>query len=475
MFSKPAAVVIPLLLICIDFYLKRKVRPKAFIDKIPFFVLALIFGLLTIEAQTSAGGLVGKNFTLFQRVSFVSYGFVMYLVKLVVPFKLAAFYPYPIATAQESLPFIYQLMPLFAAIILGIVAWTWRSTRLIVFAFAFYFFNIVLVLQFISVGKAIIADRYTYMAYTGLFFAIGYGFHQLYHSRRAYQKLLQGALGLTVLVLGFLSFQQTKTWKNGETMWGNVIEKYPNSMVYTTRGDFYMNDQQYDKAFADFTQAIALNPREYDAYNLRGNIHRREKRYEEAIADYQKALEIQPRTSKAMLNLGNVYFERNENEKAFDLYTQIIQGEPNNANALCNRGAIHFRQKNYEKALEDLNKAIAIDEDYFDAYMNRGVVYSVTNRYDESLQDYSKCLSLQPNNTNVLRFRAIAYQQLQDHSAAIKDFNQLIKLRPKSAPFYVMRSKSHFAMGNKSLALQDASKAKEMGAVVEEEYWRSLQ
>ena len=304
----------------------------------------------------------------------------MYLVKLVVPFKLAAFYPYPIATAKESLPLIYKLMPVFAVGIIAAVAWTWQRTRLIVFAFLFYFFNIALVLQFISVGKAIIADRYTYMAYTGLFFAIGYGFHQLYHSRRAYQPLLKGALGLAILVYGFLAFQQTKIWKNGEAMWGDVIEKYPNSMVYTTRGDFYYNDGQYDKAFADFSKAIELNPNEYDAFNLRGNIHRREKRYEEAIADFKQALEIQPRTAKAMLNLGNVYFERNENEKAFKLYSQIIEGEPNNANALCNRGAIHFRQNNYEKALEDLNRAIKIDGDYFDAYLNRGVVYSVTNR-----------------------------------------------------------------------------------------------
>ncbi|MEZ4883895.1 MAG: tetratricopeptide repeat protein [Chitinophagales bacterium] len=475
MFSKPAAVVIPLLLICIDFYLKRKVRPKSIADKIPFFVLALIFGILTIEAQTSGVALVGKNFTILQRTSFVAYGFVMYLVKLIAPFKLASFYPYPISSAKESLPLVFKIMPLIAMIILVIVAWTWRFTRLIIFAFAFYFFNVVLVLQFVSVGKAIVADRYTYMAYTGLFFAIGYGFHKLYHSQRAYQKPLQAILLLSVLILGLLSFQQTKVWKNGETMWGNVIEKYPNSMVYTTRGDFYMNAQEYDKAFADFSKAIALNPNEYDAYNLRGNIHRREKRYDEAIADYQKALTIQPRTPKPMLNLGNTYFELGKNDKALELYNQIIAGEPNNANALCNRGAIYFRQKEYDKALADLTKAIAIDEDYFDAYMNRGVVYSVTNRFDESLQDYGKCLSLQPNNANILRFRAIAHQQLQNHTAAIKDFNQLLQLRPNSASFYLERSKSHFAMGNKALALKDAAKAKELGAVIEEAYWRSLQ
>ncbi|MFK7903896.1 MAG: tetratricopeptide repeat protein [Chitinophagales bacterium] len=475
MFSKPAAVVIPLLLICIDFYLKRKVRPKALMDKIPFFVLALIFGLMTIEAQTTGGGLVGKNFTIFQRISFVGYGFVMYLVKLIAPFNLAAFYPYPISRAQDTLPFIFNIMPLVALLIAAIVAWTMKYTRLIVFAFAFYFFNIALVLQFVSVGKAIIADRYTYMAYTGLFFAIAYYFHQFYHQNRAYQKPLQAGLGLVMFIFGVLSFQQTKVWENGETKWGNVIEKYPNSMVYTTRGDFYMNSKQFDKAFEDFTQAIALNPNEYDAHNLRGNIHRQEKRYTEAIADYRKALEIQPRTASAMLNLGNTYFETNKNDQAFKLYTTIIKGEPDNINALSNRGAIYFRQQKYDKALADLSKAISIDDDYFDAYMNRGVVYSVTNQFDKAIKDYNKCLTTQPNNLNILGFRALAYQGVQNHAAAVQDFSKMIQLRPKKADSYLNRSKSYFALGDKTLALKDATKARELGAAVEDAYWRALQ
>ena len=475
MASKPAAVILPLLLICLDFYWKRKVRLKAILDKTPFFILAFIFGLMTIEAQTSAGGVVGKNFTLLQRLSFISYGFVMYLVKLIAPFKLAAFYPYPISSAQESLPLAYKIMPFATLLLLGFVAWTWRHTRLIVFAVAFYFFNIALVLQFVSVGKAIIADRYTYMAYTGLFFVVGYGFHKLYYSKRTYRQALQMALGIGTLFMAFLSFQQVKTWKNGETMWGNVIEKYPNSMVYVTRGDFYMGAKEFDKAFADFSQAIAMNPKEFDAYNLRGNIHRREKRYDEAIADYQKALDVQPRSPKAMLNLGNTYFERNQNDLAFDVYNQIIQGHPNDANALCNRGAIYFRKGEYDKALQDLNKAISIDDDYFDAYMNRGVVYSVTNRHEEAIKDYNQCLILSPKNPTLLRFRALAYQKLQNHTAALQDFNMLLQLRPNNASFYLERSKSHFAAGNKSSALQDAMKTKELGGNVEETYWQALQ
>lgn len=475
MFSKPSAVVIPLLLLCIDFYLRRKVRLKFVLDKIPFFALAIIFGLLTIHAQT-VEGVVGKDFTFFQRLSFASYGFVMYLVKLVFPFKMTAFYPYPISTAKESLPMIYNLMPLLAAVIIGGVAWSWQKSRLLVFAFAFYFFNIALVLQFVSVGKAIMADRYTYMAYTGLFFAIGYGFHQLYYRKRAYRQALQIGLGIWVVFLSVLSFQQIKIWKNGETMWGDAIAKYPVSMVYTTRGDFYFNNQQYDEAFADFSKAIEMNPqKEYDAYNLRGNIHRRKKRHTDAMADYRKAMTIQPSNFKALLNLGNTYFELNQNEEAFNIYTQILRKTPNDANALCNRGAIFFKKQDYDSALRDLSKAIQLDDDYFDAYMNRGVVYCVSKRFEEGIQDYNRCLAIRPNAISILRFRASAYQELENYAAAIQNFNQLIQLRPENATFYVERSKAHFSMGNKAAALQDATKARELGGKVNEAYWRSLQ
>ncbi|MBL0342980.1 MAG: hypothetical protein IPP71_20190 [Bacteroidetes bacterium] len=40
------------------------------------------------------------------------------------------------------------------------------------FGFLFYFFTVAMVIQVVPVGKAIVAERYSYVPYIGLFFII---------------------------------------------------------------------------------------------------------------------------------------------------------------------------------------------------------------------------------------------------------------------------------------------------------------
>ena len=49
-----------------------------------------------------------------------------------------------------------------------------KRNRFIAFGIAFYLVNLLLILQVISVGSAVIAERYTYIPYIGLFFIAGW-------------------------------------------------------------------------------------------------------------------------------------------------------------------------------------------------------------------------------------------------------------------------------------------------------------
>jgi hypothetical protein len=167
--AKPAAVVFPVLLLCFDFLRGRKFALKLIIEKIPYFILALVFGLLTMQAQKTIGATGIEGFYSFgSRMFFGFYGYMMYFVKLIAPFDLAAFIPYP--AVNQSLPIAYLISPLFFLLTLVLCIRTWKKYREITFAFAFYLVNLILVLQFIPVGSAIIADRYTYVPYIGILY-----------------------------------------------------------------------------------------------------------------------------------------------------------------------------------------------------------------------------------------------------------------------------------------------------------------
>jgi len=64
---------------------------------------------------------------------------------------------------------------------------------------------------------------------------------------------------------------------------------------YLHRGDAYFEKEEYDKAGADYTRAIELEPNLAVAYYNRGVAYLRKDKYDEAIADLTKAIELDPR------------------------------------------------------------------------------------------------------------------------------------------------------------------------------------
>jgi hypothetical protein len=112
--------------------------------------LACIFSTLQKDSRIRA--ILSRAFLFCHVFSF------NYLLKLVAPFDLSAYYPYP---EKGALPVLYYVTPLALA---GIGWWVWKSAgngRTIVFAFLFFLVNIMFVLQFKGAGKAFMADRFT--------------------------------------------------------------------------------------------------------------------------------------------------------------------------------------------------------------------------------------------------------------------------------------------------------------------------
>jgi hypothetical protein len=87
------------------------------------------------------------------------------------PYELSAFYPFP--PLNEKLSAVYYVAPLFTVLLAAVTYFTWKKYRFVAFGISFYIANLLLVLQIFSVGSAVIAERYTYVPYIGLFFIAG--------------------------------------------------------------------------------------------------------------------------------------------------------------------------------------------------------------------------------------------------------------------------------------------------------------
>ena len=103
-----------------------------------------------------------------------------------------------------------------------------------------------------------------------------------------------------------------------------------------------------DRAIADHTKAIELDPDDATAYNNRGVAYSTKKEYDRAIEDFNKAIELNPNDVDAYHNRGETWLQMGEWEKAkSDLTTAEGKGV-NIVNVFRkNYGSIHAFEERY--------------------------------------------------------------------------------------------------------------------------------
>jgi tetratricopeptide (TPR) repeat protein/S1-C subfamily serine protease len=134
--------------------------------------------------------------------------------------------------------------------------------------------------------------------------------------------------------------------------------KADDAIGYYNRGEIYREQrQQYDKAIADLSKAISLQPNFAAAYYKRGFVYAILKQYDKAISDFTKATTLVPNFAAVYYNRGVAYGILKQYDRAASDYTKLIALLPSYPLAYQNRGAIHLELKQYDKAMLDFRKA----------------------------------------------------------------------------------------------------------------------
>ena len=109
--------------------------------------------------------------------------------------------------------------------------------------------------------------------------------------------------------------------------------------VYHSRGNAHTQLKEYDKAVADLTEAIRLDPTGYPAvYRDRGNVFRLKGDYDRALADYGEALRLDPTSSSAHHGRAIVYESKGDYDRALAEFDEIIRLDPRDSYRLWPAG-----------------------------------------------------------------------------------------------------------------------------------------
>jgi hypothetical protein len=378
-------------LLLLDYWKGRQFTWKMIIEKIPFLAFSLLFGIITVGIQSKSAMIGLHVFSLTDRLLFACYVLMTYFYRFFFPYPLSAFHPFPM-TNFPGYAILYS--PIFVVVLLA-AFWFFRKNKVFVFGMLFYIVNLLLVLQILSIGLTIVSERYTYVPYIGLAFMFA-----MLVSRIKFipPKITLAVASLFILIMGVLTFRQTKVWKNAGTLWTNAIKYTPTAPYARTNR-------------ANYLSKLALRTK---SQSVKDSI------YKVAFEDCRIALTTWPSHAPAYEFRGLMHLDRGEFNEALTAANELIRLKPDYRLAYDIRATAYFKLGQTEKALEDYRKCTQLSATDHRSFYNIGLILYSFKRYDEAISNLTIAINISPLG-NYYVYRALCYQKKSDTSNAKAD------------------------------------------------------
>ena len=430
LFSKVQAVTLPLILFLIDYMLSKEWKWKNLLNKIPFFVLSFVFGIVAVWGGNMVADkyAVPPDFSDKLSYSFMAFG--LYLQKIILPFYQCSIYSFPDDGSAEYLRLFIKGI-ISVAIFILLIAYSIKRAPSIAGGLLFYCILIAVVMHIVAFNSALIYERFIYLGCIGLFTA----FMSLDQVFPAWAKYRSRVSAVVILGFCFLTYNRVFIWSNSETMWSDVIRKNPESFTpFVNRGMVYMEKGDTARALLDFNEAIRLAPSRPDGYNNRSVIFYNRKEFRSALADNDKVLEIDSAFNQALINRACIYFGMEMFDSSAYYYTRSLDLAPRN-----------------------------ISSNYFCA-----LAFQKAGRYNEAIAKFKRAIDLQPDHADALAFLAITYADIDRFDSAMYYIKKAESVNPGSAARqlasneYVRKGTAQLDVGKRETALDYYKKATEM-------------
>ncbi len=395
-FSKVMAASIIGPMIMLDYYYKRKFNVKLIAEKIPYVALSIWMGIKQVQAVVESETIDKSNvFSTADKLFIACRNLLYYPVKLLAPVNLSAFYPYPPKTAGSPLPWEFYASIVGVALLAGIIIWSARRTRMVMFCAGFFVSTIALVLQFIPVGPTIFSERYSLVPGIAFALLLAVGINELIVRKPELKNIVYGGLGVYLVFLFYTTYKRCDVWKDSLTLWDNVLEQFPDvATALNNRGKYYGEHlQMYDEAMRDLSKSIVVDPNYELAYNNRGIVYSIRKQFDLAINDFDHAIKLKPKYIEAIHNRAIALANTRQYERALLDFTKIIQEKPDKQETYVARGYTYLQVGKPQEALNDLNRAITLNPADGNAYLNRSQANYNLKNYKQAWFDVQTAAS----------------------------------------------------------------------------------
>ncbi|MCG6551187.1 MAG: tetratricopeptide repeat protein [Candidatus Magnetominusculus sp. LBB02] len=398
--SKPMAVTLPFTLLLVDYWplgrfqTGRQNIAKIITEKLPFILLSIISGIITILVQQKDGAIISlQSVPIGSRLINAVTAYWDYLEKMAYPAALAVFYPQAAALSVKE-------AALKGAALLSITVSAYilrkRAPHLLM-GWLWYVVTLLPVIQIIQVGGAAMADRYAYVPLIGIYVMICFGVGSV--RQQTIKRLLVAAFAVVIVVFAGMTWRQAWVWKNSGTLFKHAtLVTKGNYVAYNEYGMYLVNEGRLDEAIEAFTKGLEaapdnslLNFNMWEALTAKGLKDEAKRYYAAAVARTNPS---EPSLFKAR----GIELMRAKNfDKASQYLLIALQAAPNDAEIYNYLGLLLGAQRKYEAALECFNNGIKIMPSSWELHFHRGLVLKEMGKEAEAVQSFRESQRLNPD------------------------------------------------------------------------------
>lgn len=298
--AKPVAVVIPAMLLVLDWYPLGRLRKgnvlSLLAEKLPLVIAALGVSLVTIIITAQANQFISVDQLSFYDRFVISGNAVFEYLRLTL-------YPVgiiPVYLTPADIPAAFVVKTVAVLLVTCFCMFVARKLPMFMAIWLFFIIPLLPVLAFLQNSDgAAMAAHYTYIPSLAPSVAMAAMTGILGMKLAAIRKKIALAIACSALLVfyGVMSVKLIGTWQNTVTLWTRQIEIQPFGRVFQERGLHYLDSGAYESAATDLLQAIDIanisdEPAGFNLYAYCGEALRYAGRYEEAVIAYSKAIDM---------------------------------------------------------------------------------------------------------------------------------------------------------------------------------------
>ncbi len=441
--GKVTIIGLPLILCILDLWCRRRWNRDAVLEKIPFYLLSIVFGIIAIFGKSAQ--LI--SVTPWQTLLVIGKSVMFSLEKWLLPVRLSVLYPFnhvvSIGSAAFALP-IFILLLLLGLLVM--LSYRKRTLSPLLCAALFLIPLLPSLLNFSKGGTIYLSsDRYAYLPSLGILLGIGLWIDQTLHTHR---RRVAIASGLCIVVAAGLAMGQTQTWAGSEQLFSHVLRNYPDAHVAHNNLANYLSERARTEgniglAIAEYERALTINrlmPAGRETSSARSKIlsnmasaYRQSGENALARTHYREALRWSPSNPYALVGLGILAGTEGNTLEALRMYEMARGVAPRFSPVYLNLGSLYASTGKYSEALAAFDEAIDIDPFLPQAHYNRGVILQKEGKMSDARSAYTSAVDLAPSFVAARINLGIIEANRGEYTAADEQFRAVLSIDPRNA------------------------------------------